>query len=135
MSRSLWLARLLGIGAVLESVLGLGLLIAPGSLASFLLRSSLEGSGIVVARIAGGGLLALGIACWFARNTPAAPAGRGVAWALLAYNAIACVTLASAAFPPVSGGAIVLGVSVLHGVLGLALTGALSARDRGAADP
>lgn len=130
MNRPLALARLLGIGAVLESVVGLGLLIAPSGLASFLLGAPLEGPGIVIARIAGGGLLSLGISCWFARKTPTATASRGVGWALLGYNVIACVTMGLAFFPPVSGGAMVLGVSVPHGLLSVALMGALLGRER-----
>jgi len=130
MNRPPTLGRLLGIGAVLESVVGLGLLIAPGGVVLFLLGSPLEGAGIVIARIAGGGLLSLGICCWFARKTPTAPASRGVGWSLLAYNVIACVTMGLAFFPPVSGGAKVLGVSVPHGLLSVALIGALLGRER-----
>ena len=128
MNKPEWIARILRIGGVLESAVGLGLLVAPSPLADFLLGSPLEGPGIAVARLAGGGLLALGIACWGARGTPLAPASVGVAWGFLAYNLVACVTLAVAAPALASGGLPALGASVLHGVLAAALLGALSGR-------
>jgi len=130
MDKTLWLARILSVGGVLETVVGLGLLVAPSALASLLLRAPLAGPGMVIARLAGGGLLALGIACWCARTTPAAPASLGVSWAFLAYNVVACVTLAWARPALADGGFPALGASVLHGVLGAALLGALLGRGR-----
>ena len=128
MNADKWLSRLLGIGAILEIPVGLGLLAVPSPLASLLLGAPLSGSALVVARIGGGGLLALGIACWFARSTPTAPASLGVAGALLTYNVVACITLALA--PPDQGSrALVLGAAVLHGLLAAGLLGAL-VRDR-----
>jgi hypothetical protein len=82
MNETTWLSRLLVAGAVLEIAVGVGLLVAPSALASLLLGELLAGAGLVVARLAGGGLLALGVACWFARPTPIARAGLGVAVAL-----------------------------------------------------
>ena len=81
MNGNVWLKRLLTVGAGLEGLAGLGLLVAPSALVALLLGSALEANGIVVARLAGGGLLGLGVACWSARNTPSAPAALGVAWA------------------------------------------------------
>jgi len=129
MNKPLWLARLLGIGGVLETVTGLGLLFDPAGGALTLFGSSMEGAGVAIGRIGGGGLLALGIACWVARKTPVSPASVGVAWAYLVYNVVACVTLASASVPPGSGSLPALGGSVLHGVLGAALLAALLGRE------
>jgi hypothetical protein len=78
----------------LETAAGLGLLVDPPGAAWALLRSSLEAPGVVMSRIAGGGLLSLGIACWCARKTPSAQASLGVAWAFLAYNVVVSATLA-----------------------------------------
>ncbi len=125
MNKTLWLARLLSLGGVLETGAGLGLLIAPSALASLLLRSPLEGSGVVIARIGGGGLLSLGIACWCARKTPSAPASLGVSWAFLVYNLVACGTFFWARPALASGGLPALGAAVLHGALGAALLLAL----------
>lgn len=131
MSNSVWLARLLSVGGVLESVAGLGLLIDPAGAASALFGSSLEGPGVAIGRIGGGGLLALGIACWLARKTPTAPASIGVAWAYLAYNVVTSITLAWAGVPLTGAYSLpALGVSVLHGVLGAAVLGALLGRAR-----
>lgn len=129
MNENSWLSRLLGIGAVLEIPVGLGLLAIPSPLVSLLLGAPLSGTALVVARLAGGGLLALGIACWFARSTPTTRAGLGVAGALLTYNIVACVTLALA--PPGPGSrTLSLGAAVLHGLLAAGLLGALVVRDR-----
>jgi hypothetical protein len=133
MNRPVWLARLLSIAGVLETVAALGLLVDSPAVVSILLQSRLEAPGEVIGRIAGGGLLALGIACWFARKTPLAPASLGVAWALLAYNVVACVTLAWAGTAMASGGLPALSASVLHGLFGSALLGTLLRRGQPAA--
>ena len=127
MNKSKWLAHLLGIGAVLEIPVGIGLLLMPSPLASLLLGAALSDAAVVVARLAGGGLLALGIACWFARSPPITRAGLGVAGALLTYNIVACVTLVLALAGPGSR-VLLLGAAILHGVLAVALVGALVAR-------
>lgn len=124
-----WLARLLAIGAVVETVAGLGLLLDPAGGAA-LLGAVMAGPGLAIGRLAGGALLALGIACWNARLTPAVPASRGVGWAYLAYNVLTCVTLAWAgdgvAAPPLPA----LAASLLHGLIGAALLAALLAQGR-----
>jgi hypothetical protein len=128
MDKPVWIARLLSLGGVLETVSGLGLLVDPAGGASALFGSSIEGAGVAIGRIGGGGLLALGIACWLARKTPMAPASIGVGWAYLAYNVVTCVTLASASVALGGGSLPALGGSVLHGVIGAALLVALLGR-------
>jgi hypothetical protein len=130
MNRTKSLSLLLGIGAAMEVPVGLGLLIAPSALATLLLGEPLSEAGLVVARLAGGGLLALGIACWFARSTPAVPATLGVAGALLTYNVVACITLALALPPEPGSYALTLGATILHGLLAVGLLAALGARLR-----
>jgi len=124
-NRPQWLACLLSLGGVLEAVAGLGLLVDPAGAASVLLQSSLDLAGVVMARIGGGGLLSLGIACWCARKTPLATASLGVSWGFFAYNAVTCLTLAWAASAVASGGLLTVAASLLHGVLGAALLRAL----------
>lgn len=125
----IWLLRLLAIGAVLETLAGLGLLAFPSPLVSLLLGERLSDAGLAVARIAGGGLLALGIACWYARSTPLTCAGIGVAVGFLAYNVAASITLATA--PPGSTtGTLLLGAAALHALLAIAVLAALIARGR-----
>jgi len=126
MTTSVLLGRMLAVGAVIEAVAGLGLLLAPSMLAELLLRDPLAGAGPIIARLGGGGLLALGIACWFARRTPSTAAGLGVARAFLAYNLVACGVLI-AAYPPLPSGLAALSVAVLHGLLAIALLATLLA--------
>jgi hypothetical protein len=128
MNRTKSLSLLLGIGAAMEIPVGVGLLIAPSALATLLLGAPLSGAGLVVARLAGGGLLALGIACWFARSTPVATSSLGVAGALLIYNIVACVTLALALPPEPGSYALTLGATILHGLMAAALLASLGAR-------
>jgi hypothetical protein len=128
MTKPVLLARLLGLGGVLETVAGLGLLVDPAGGALALFGSSMEGPGVAIGRIGGGGLLALGIACWLARKTPTAPASVGVGWAYLVYNVITCVTLAWASVTLVVGSLPALGAAVLHGILGAAVLVALLGR-------
>ena len=75
---------LLTISAAVESATGLALLVAPSVPASLLLGSTLETAvGSTIARIAGAGLLALGIACWLGRND--AVGARALVAAMLFY--------------------------------------------------
>ena len=129
MNETKWLSGLLGIGAVLETPVGLGLLISPSPLVLLLLGAPLSGAGLVAARLAGGGLLALGISCWFARVTPTARAGVGVAVAFLLYNIVACITLALATPVPTSR-ALPLVASAFHGLLAVGLLIVLFVRNR-----
>jgi hypothetical protein len=125
MNQGVWLARLLAIGGILEIVAGLGLLVAPSLAAMILLGASLDMPGVVIGRLAGGGLLALGIACWRARKTPLAPAGLGVSWGFLVYNIVACVVLAWAGVVLGHGALPAWGLSFVHGVLAVAVLVAL----------
>ena len=59
MNAHTWLSRFLTIGAVLEIPVGLGLLVVPSALSTLLLGAPLSGTGLIVARLGGGGLLAL----------------------------------------------------------------------------
>jgi hypothetical protein len=129
MDKPVWRARLLALGGVVETMAAMGLLLVPVAAASLLFQSSLDATGVVVARIAGGGLLALGIACWLARNTPSAPASLGVSWAFLAYNVVAGGTLALAGATLPGAGALVLAAALLHGALAVALLALLAGHE------
>lgn len=128
MNKSVWLARLLSVGGVLETATGLALLADPAGGASVLFGSSMEGAAVAIGRIGGAGLLSLGIACWLARKTPMASASVGVGWAYLVYNAVACVTLVWASVALGGGSLPALGGAALHGVLGAAMLAALLGR-------
>jgi hypothetical protein len=85
--------RLLVITAALEAGTGLGLLAAPSVVAQVLLGGTLDApAAVTVARVAGAALLALGMACWLARDN-----GRALVVAMLFYNIVAVAVLAHAA--------------------------------------
>ena len=131
---SVWLGFLLTAGAVLEIPVGLALLLVPTLVAELLLGAPLDGPGVVIARLAGGGLLAVGLACWSARRTPTTAAGLGVCRGFLAYNVAACAVLVRS-YPPLPGGLAALGAGILHGVIAAALLAALYDPGRLRAEP
>ncbi|HBD08817.1 MAG TPA: hypothetical protein DCZ69_11200 [Syntrophobacteraceae bacterium] len=125
MSNPVWLARVLSVGAVVETVAGLWLRVDPSGLLSSLLRSPLEAPEEVASHR------------W---RSPVGPGDRllvcpqdaidtgkpqGLTWVLPVYNVVACVTTAWMVATVASAGLPAVGVSVLHGVIGAALLGAL----------
>jgi hypothetical protein len=88
---------LLIVTAGLEGVTGLGLLIVPATIAFVLLGGTLETPvSLVVARVAGAALVALGMACWQARLGPDSSAAAGIVGGMLVYNAAVASLLAYA---------------------------------------
>jgi hypothetical protein len=78
--------------SAVETLVGLALALFPSLLISLLLGSLLDApAGIVVARMAGSALLAMGIACWLARNNSESRAATGLIMALLFYDAAVVV--------------------------------------------
>lgn len=85
---------LLVASAVMEAAIGLALLAWPSLPALVLLGTTLDApAALVVARVAGGALLSLALACWCARDAGTSPAARGVVGAMLAYNAATAIVL------------------------------------------
>lgn len=80
--------RLLVIMAAAEAAVGLGLIVLPSRVASLLLGAALETAvASTVARVAGVALLALGVACWRARDDTQSRAATGIVSAMVIYNA------------------------------------------------
>lgn len=79
--------RLLRLTAVIEAATGLALMAAPTVVVRLLLGAAISGASIPLGRVAGFGLLSLGMACWPDRDPAGntAPALR----AMLTYNALA----------------------------------------------
>ena len=78
---------LLSVTGALEAATGLVLLMAPSVLVELLLGAAPGTSaGLTVSRVAGVALLALGVACWLAREDQAGRAAKGLVAAMLLYN-------------------------------------------------
>jgi hypothetical protein len=93
------MSYLLGVSAAIEAGAGLALLLSPSLPVSILLGSSLDTpAAMVLGRIAGAALLALGVACWLARNDAQSRAATGVVAAMLLYNIATVALLAHAGF-------------------------------------
>ena len=73
------------LSAAIEAITGVALIAAPELVARMLLGAGLAESGVAVARLAGCGLLALGLACWPGNEAANLQATR----ALFVYNLLA----------------------------------------------
>jgi hypothetical protein len=77
----------LAVSAVIELVAGLALLCCPSATVMFLVGAPLDAlAALIVSRIGGAGLFALGAACWLARDDAQSRAARGLVMAMLFYN-------------------------------------------------
>lgn len=84
------LNKLLAVTAVGEAFTGLALLISPSLVIQLLLGAEVSGVGVVISRIAGISLIALGLACWPSRDAGRhVPALRG----MLSYSMLASLYL------------------------------------------
>jgi hypothetical protein len=97
----------LALAAVGEAVTGLALLMAPSLVGQLLLGSELTGMAVIVARVAGIALIALGLACW-----PGTPL-----LGMLLYSAAVTLYLAYVGFAGGLAGALLWPVVVLHAIL------------------
>lgn len=105
---------LLALGAILEAVTGLALIFQPALVVRLLLGGGLSPAGLALGRIAGFGLLSLGLACW-----PRAGAARPALRAMLTYNLLATAYLAYLGLDGELVGRLLLPTIVLHAVLTL----------------
>ena len=91
------MSRLLKLTAIIEAATGLGLIAVPSVVVRLLLGSPLDTSAaVMLGRVAGAALLALGVACWLARDDTQSRAARGLVVAMLMYNIPATAVLAFA---------------------------------------
>ena len=88
--------RLLKLTAIIEAATGLALIAVPAIVVRLLLGAEIFGASIPLSRVAGAALLALGIACWLARDDTQSRAARGLVVAMLIYNITATAVLAFA---------------------------------------
>jgi hypothetical protein len=102
----------------LEILAGLPALISPSTVASLLLGSPLDPIGVVLARLFGAGVFALGLACLKARDDVRSPAGLAVSVGITSYNVLAAVVLLWTAAGSGLGGLLLWGAGIGHAVIG-----------------
>lgn len=86
--------RFLTLTAILEAATGLALIAVPAMVVRLLLGAEIFGASISLGRVTGVALLALGLACWLARNDTQGRAARGLIAAMLLYNVAVATILA-----------------------------------------
>jgi hypothetical protein len=88
--------RFLTLTAIIEAATGLALIAVPAIVVRLLLGAEISGASVPLGRVAGAALLALGVACWLARDDTQSRAARGLVVAMLMYNIVATAVLAFA---------------------------------------
>jgi hypothetical protein len=111
--------RLLKLTAIIETATGLGLIAVPSVVVRLLLGAEISGASIPLARVAGAALLALGVACWLARDDTQSRAARGLVVAMLMYNIPATAVLAFAGIGLGLHGVVLWPAVVLHAVMAI----------------
>ena len=88
--------KLLSLSAIIEAATGVALIAVPALVVRLLLGAEISGASMPLGRVAGAALLALGVACWLARDDTQSRAARGLVVAMLMYNIAATAVLAFA---------------------------------------
>src|SRR5256885_2197430 len=92
----------------------------PSVVAGLLLGSPLDTSAaVMLGRVAGAALLALGVACWLARDDTQSRSARGLVVAMLIYNILATAVLAFAGIGLGLHGVVLWPAVVLHATMGV----------------
>ena len=110
--------RLFTLSAIIEVPTGLGLMAVPSVVVRLLLGSPIDTpAAVTLARVAGAALLALGVACWLARDDAPSRAARGLVVAMLVYNIAVAALLAFASIDLKLHGVALWPAVVLHAVM------------------
>ena len=111
--------RLLTLTAIIEAATGLALMAVPSVVVRLLLGGEISGASIPLGRVAGFGLLSLGMACWPGRDPTGntAPALR----AMLTYNALATLYFLCLGIGGEWVGPLLWPAAALHGILSVLL--------------
>src|SRR5262245_4529697 len=105
------------LSALIEVGAGIALLVSPSAVAFVLLDSAFDTpAGLAVGRVAGAGLLSLGIGCWLARQDERNSA-TGMVGAMLVYNTTVVAVLACAGIGSGLVGVALWPAVVLHVVM------------------
>jgi hypothetical protein len=106
--------------SLLELSAGLSLMSLPALTIVLLLGvESPSPEALTVGRVGGAGLLAIGVACWFAREDRGSRSQRGLLWAMLAYNVGASTVLAFGGTMFSMAGVALWPAVGLHGVMAI----------------
>jgi len=111
--------RFLTLTAIIEAATGLALIAVPIIVVRLLLGAEISGASIPLGRVAGAALLALGVACWLARDDTQSRAARGLVVAMLTYNIPATAVLAFAGIGLGLHGVALWPAVVLHAVMAI----------------
>jgi len=111
--------RFLTLTAIIEAATGLALIALPAIVVRLLLGAEISGASIPLGRVAGAALLALGVACWLARNDRQSRAARGLVVAMLVYNIVATAVLAFAGIGLGLHGVALWPAVLLHAVMAI----------------
>jgi len=111
--------RFLTLTAIIEAATGLALIAVPAIVVRLLLGAEISGASIPLGRVAGAALLALGVACWLARDDTQSRAARGLVVAMLMYNIPATAVLAFAGIGLGLHGVALWPAVVLHAVMAI----------------
>jgi hypothetical protein len=101
------MSRVLAFAAVAEAATGVALLLVPSLVGQLLLGEGLAGIAVIVARVAGIALIALGVACW-----PGTPL-----LGMLSYSGAVTLYLAYLGFAGGSSGVLLWPAVALHAAL------------------
>jgi hypothetical protein len=107
--------RLLTFAATVEAATGLALMAVPAVVVRLLLGDEISGAAVSLGRVAGFGLLSLGLACWPGRGTTEASSVR----AILTYNALTTLYLLYLGIDGGRVGLLLWPAVALHGILSL----------------
>jgi len=114
------LVKLFMVTTLLEVGAGLGLVVFP-PLVIWLLLGVREPApeALIVGRVGGAALVAIGVACWLARDDRGSRAQRGLLWGILIYNVGTGVALALAGLILRMDGVALWPVVVLHTLMAI----------------
>lgn len=97
--------------AIIEVLTGVGLLLAPSTAAGLLIGQPLDGAAaLVVARVAGAALVAMGVICWLERLN----SSMGLLTGLLVYNIAVPLVVLHSHFVHGTNGAVLWAAAVVH---------------------
>lgn len=103
--------KLLALTAAGEAALGLVLLLHPPVVVRLLFDAEIAGTGMVMGRVAGIALIALGVACWPGRSVAQA------LWGMLTYSVLVTLYLAYLGIEGEAVGNLLWPAVVLHALL------------------